>query len=97
MWQNIVKIAVGAAIAAGILGCDHHVLTQRQSLLDQNWGRSFEAARTNQILNPEAGNNLAPVEGLMGPAAARIVNGYVGGEKKEQKSSSEFGVWTIKN
>jgi hypothetical protein len=96
MWQNILKFAVGAAIAAGILGCQQHTLNQ-QSLLDQNWGRSFEAARTNQILNPEAGNSLAPVEGLMGPAAERVMGGYIGGEKQQQKSSSEFGVWTIKN
>jgi hypothetical protein len=95
MWQNILKIAVGAAIAAGILGCQQHTLNQ-QSLLDQNWGRSFEAARANQIMNPEAGNSLAPVDGLMGPAAARVVNGYITGGEAKQKSSPEFGVWTIK-
>lgn len=96
MLKNIAKIVIGAAIAVGILGCGQHTLTQQQSLLDQNWGRSFEAAMTNQTLNPEASKNFAPVEGLTGPAAARIMNGYISGEKAQQKTSPEFGVVTIK-
>lgn len=96
MLKNIAKIIVGAAIALGILGCEQHALTQRESLLDQNWGRSFEDAKTNQVLNPEAAKNLAPVEGLMGPAAARIMDGYISGAKPQQESSPEFGVVTIK-
>ena len=37
--------------------------------LDKNWGKSFESAKSNQILNPEAGQNLDPVVGLDGQAA----------------------------
>jgi hypothetical protein len=96
MLKNIAKIAIGAAIALGILGCGQHALTQRESLLDQNWGRSFEAARANQTLNPEAAESLSPVEGLAGPAAARIMDSYISGGNPQQESSPEFGVVTIK-
>ena len=41
----------------------------RETQLEQNWGKSFEAAKTNQILNPAAGENLDPVEGLNGQCA----------------------------
>lgn len=36
--------------------------------LSTNYGNSFRAARDNQILNPEASDNLEPVEGLDGNA-----------------------------
>jgi len=44
--------------------------------LAENWGRSFEVAKYNQTLNPEAGKNLEPVEGLNGWAADAVMAGY---------------------
>ena len=49
---------------------------QQGTLLDSNWGRSYETARTQQMLNPEAGKNLNPVEGLDGDAAMRSLEHY---------------------
>ena len=44
--------------------------------LDENWGKSFESAKSNQILNPEAGQNLEPVVGLDGQAAEGSLGNY---------------------
>lgn len=47
-----------------------------QSNLAANWGRSYESAKYNQNLNPEAGKNLEPVEGFNGQAADTVMAGY---------------------
>ena len=44
--------------------------------LEKNWGKSFESAKSNQILNPEAGQNLDPVDGLDGQAAVNSLGKY---------------------
>ena len=49
-----------------------------ETKLEKNWGKSFESAKSNQILNPEAGQNLEPVVGLDGQA----VEGGLGKYKK---------------
>ena len=95
MLNKIIKIISGAVLAVGIFGCAQHPVIQTESQLDKNWGRSFESARYNQILNPEAGKLPVPVEGLEGPAAERIMEGYMKGGTQKQKASSEFGVVTI--
>lgn len=41
------------------------------SRLSQNWGRSVETAKYNQTLNPEAGKECRPVEGLDGKRAIK--------------------------
>jgi hypothetical protein len=46
--------------------------------LDRNWGRSFESAKSNQILNLDAQKNLEPVVGLDGQAAQMSVETYRG-------------------
>jgi hypothetical protein len=38
-------------------------------MLDRNWGRSFESAKYNQILDPDAGKKGNPIVGLDGPAS----------------------------
>ena len=96
MLNKIIKIISGAVLAVGIFGCAQHPVIQAESQLDKNWGRSFESARYNQILNPEAGKLPEPVEGLEGPAAERIMEGYMKSGETKQKPSSEFGVVTIK-
>ncbi len=46
---------------------------QKETKLDRNWGKSFESAKQNQILNPEAGKDSKPVEGMDGQAAEKII------------------------
>ena len=52
------------------------LMTPSESRLDENWGRSFESAKYNQILNPDAGKKLDPVTGLDGQAADAGIQQY---------------------
>jgi hypothetical protein len=65
-------MVIGLIAASSIFsGC-----AQRETMLDRNWGRSYESAKFNQILNPEAGKNLEPVVGLDGQAADTALESY---------------------
>jgi hypothetical protein len=84
----------------GLFGCYYNDNPsnplQPVSQVDKNWGRSFEAAKYNQTLNPDAEKNLAPVEGLDGPLAERVMEGYKKGvDQKKQSKSSRMGTITI--
>lgn len=48
----------------------------KQTLLDRNWGRSYETVRYMQIVDPDAEKNLDPVLGLDGNAANHNVKKY---------------------
>jgi hypothetical protein len=56
----------------------------KETMLNRNWGSSFESAKSNQILDPEAGKNLDPVVGLDGHAAGISMEKYRQGFKKEK-------------
>ena len=49
-----------------------------------DFGTSYKLAKYNQILNPEAEKNLAPVEGFQGQAAAATVEKYQKGFESGQ-------------
>jgi hypothetical protein len=49
-----------------VLSCSGTTPAHEQSLLERNWGRSLESMRYMQMVDPEAGKNLDPVEGLDG-------------------------------
>ena len=90
--RTIAKIVLSTLLVAGtvgVFGCAQQTATERQSRLDKNWGRSFETALYNQTLNPEAGNNLEPIEGLEGPAAERVVNDYFSADACDSKAASK--------
>ena len=99
MLSRIAIIAVAAVLMFGFVGCYKGNTVnpfQTESQLDANWGRSFEAAKHNQTLNPDASKNLEPLEGIDGPAAERIMREYTeGGNKKQQSGSGGLGVLTI--
>ena len=46
------------------------------TLLDENWGRSYHAAKNSQVLDPDAHLNLEPVEGIDGQAVSLGVANY---------------------
>lgn len=87
MLRNIAKIIMAAIIAVGLSGCTQQNLVERESCLDKSWGRSFESARYNQIMNPDAEKNLEPVEGLEGPAAEKAIIDHLSGKAPKQDSS----------
>jgi hypothetical protein len=63
--------------------------TQKQSLLERNWGRSYESINYMQILDPEAGKNIDQVLGLDGNASGNNVDKYQKSFKEtEQKEST---------
>jgi hypothetical protein len=64
--------------------------------LETNWGSSYEAAKTNQIANPEASENLDPVVGLDGELAAENMETYRRGcEGQDQSTTYNLRLGTI--
>ena len=76
--RSIAITAVCALLAlfAGCSGTAGNNPFREETLLDKNWGRSVETAKYNQTLDPEAGKNALPVEGLDGKAAGYAVDKY---------------------
>ena len=54
------------------------------SELERNWGRSFEAMKYNQTLNPDAPEHLDPPRGMDGRAAEASLEQYRKGFEGEQ-------------
>jgi hypothetical protein len=68
---------------------------RKETKLDRNWGKSFEAAKQNQILNPEAGKNPEPVVGMEGRAAEKIIERHEQSfedDPKKEVYNVNFGV-----
>jgi hypothetical protein len=78
-----IMVIIALAISLGCAGKP----AQRETMLDKHWGSSFESAKYNQILNPDAGKNLDPVVGLDGPAAQQTMERYQ--EKFKAKPSKK--------
>jgi hypothetical protein len=89
MLHKTAALALSALLIAGIFGC------AGTDSLDSNWGRSFDTARFNQTLNPDADGNLAPVEGLEGPAADRVMGGYIKGAGEAKKQTPVMSVYSL--
>lgn len=82
MKKAVLMISIVALLAL-LVGC----AWQEETLSQENWGRSFETAKYNQTLNPDAGKSLEPVMGLDGTASGNNVDAYKNsfkGQKKEQ-------------
>ena len=81
---NIILIVILGMFSITLWGCAGNLPeSKRAQNLEMNWGKSFESAKKNQILNPDAGKNLEPVVGLNGEAAEHGVNKYKESFKKE--------------
>lgn len=74
--MNIKYLAAWGIIPALILAMGCTTSLKQNNLLDQNWGRSFQAAKFDQTLTPDAENNLEPVTGLAGSSAEKAVQQY---------------------
>ena len=68
---------------------NNKVALQMESKLEKNWGRSFESAKYNQMLNPEAGRTPDPVTGIDGEAAEKNVQKYRKSFEKEAPQGSQ--------
>jgi hypothetical protein len=73
------KMATRYLIAIGLIAVLVGACTSARKFSDKgkpDWGTSYEMAKSNQILNPEAGRNLEPVKGFDGDAALITVEKY---------------------
>ena len=66
-----IRVLIGALIIIFIASAV--MAEQQQSRLELDFGTSHNLQKFNQILNPDAEKNLAPVEGFDGRAAQRTV------------------------
>ena len=99
MLKRTIAVTIACAMLALFAGCSSSGPVHEETLLDKNWGRSVETAKYNQILNPDAGKNLTPVEGFNGKAADNSVKKYENSFKKEtmQENMSTSTTSTITN
>lgn len=67
----IVAIALLALILAACSSPIHE-----QSLLQKNWGRSYEAQLHLQTANPDAGKRTDPIIGLDGASVDYVLDAY---------------------
>jgi hypothetical protein len=78
--KSLIILGITAAVLMGFACTGTDTLSQR------NWGKSYETAKYNQMLNPDADKTLNPVESLDGQAAENDLQRYRDGFKaKEEK------------
>ena len=73
----IVGIIVAVSMVSACSGTD--------TLLEKNWGKSYETAAYNQMLNPDADKTLKPVNSLDGQATENDLQRYRNGFKEKQE------------
>lgn len=79
-YKGILKILIAAAVLFALslpAGCQSSRYTPgADSVLEQNWGRSFEAMKYNQAQNPEGPRQPGPAPAIDGRAATGAVEQY---------------------
>ena len=75
MRQFYISLAFLVFFASAISGCES-IPHRREQMLTDNWGKSFQAIKTNHIINPEAGIDEKPVEGMDGTASKKTIEKY---------------------
>ena len=60
------------------------------TLSQRNWGKSYETAAYNQMLNPDADKTLKPVDSLDGQAAENNLQRYRNGFKAKEQNQTTF-------
>ena len=82
----IVGIIAAISLVSACSGTD--------TLLQKNWGKSYETAAYNQTLNPDADKTLKPVDSLDGQAAENNLQGYRNGfkAKKQNQTTLNFNL-----
>lgn len=83
----LILIAIISVISV-VFSCSGTTPAPEHSLLERNWGRSFESMRYMQLVDPEAGKNLDPVVGLDGNASEHNVNKYQKSFKETEQTQS---------
>ena len=76
------------SIMSVVLSCSETTPAPEQTLLERNWGRSFESINYMQMVDPEAGKNLDPVLGLDGNASGNNIEKYQKSFKETEQNES---------
>ncbi len=87
--KYLLACGIGAALILTI-GCS--TSQQKQTLLDRNWGRSFESAKFNQTLDPDAGKIWNRLTGLAGTSAENVVRQYEGSFSGDNSAQSGYNI-----
>jgi hypothetical protein len=75
MLKSLAGIMIAGFVFMGI-GCASSSPIPEDSLLERNWGRSYESALYLQTANPDAGKSLEPITGMNGAASENVLEGY---------------------
>ena len=89
--KKIMMIIVTTIVFSVLFGCNSYK-TQRELVMDKNWGRSYETARFSQTENPDAGETLIEDQGLGGTAAGYNYKKYEKAFEKSEAPSQVFGI-----
>lgn len=65
------KVTLSMLVALGLVGC-----VNQTPKLDDNFGNAVNAAKAQQIINPDAGLAAAPPDGIGGEAANHTIDRY---------------------
>ncbi len=65
------KLVLLTLVVAGLVGC-----INPSPVVDNNFGKAVNAAKAQQIINPDASLNRDPVAGVDGQAADAAMNRY---------------------
>ena len=81
--KSLLIIGIIAAVSI-ISGCNGTTTYRSESMLNRNWGRSYETAIYNQMVNLDADKNLEPVLNLDGIASEHNSLKYKNSFKKTE-------------
>ena len=81
--KSLLIIGIIAAVSI-ISGCNGTTTYRSESMLNRNWGRSYETAIYNQMVNLDADKNLEPVLNLDGIASEHNSHKYKNSFKKTE-------------
>ncbi len=76
--RTISLVALSMLASVMLVGCGLET-----SRVDADFGTSYQLAKANQILNPDADKNLEPVMGISGEVGKRVTDKYTQGFEKE--------------
>ncbi len=82
-----VKLVLSMLVALGLVGC-----VNQTPKLDDNFGNAVNAAKAQQIINPDAGLAAAPPDGIGGEAANSTIDRY---NRSFQSPPATTNVFTI--
>lgn len=85
---SVVFLSLCGLIMVSGTGCSH------PTTLGANTGVAYNMARDNQMLNPEAGENLEPVAGMEGNISKTAMELYRRGFEKMDESLGKSAVAT---